>query len=349
MNALRQTFIRLSCCSLALAIAGGCSVSPDGRGDEANERAETNSAGVDDFRLSTVSVQQGEGEHVCSGSVIADQWVLTSAGCVADSHGDLRVVAGVAHLGEIETVGQVRAVDQVEIHPHFDDPRHGGDFALLHLASPLDLSGGQVAPIKLITKKEIDAVSAGSLAVAVGWSPPRLIQFPEPIEPSASTTEGSTGSGSTSGGEEPEPAPEIIAEEIVATSMELLADTEVRDVYSVALESDQIAAQPTDEGADTCLGYAGGPLMVETADGWRLAGLDSFDIGCELEGEDLPPRGYAFPANGIVGWIHGKMGPAEGVADDSCEGRCGTRAQGCRCDPLCEENGNCCADYSDHC
>ena len=337
---MRTLVSRLSCCALAIGLAGACD--PAERPEVGEKRFDGTSATIEQFPWH-VSVQRIETEeHECAGSIIRDDWVVTTANCVEGSvEGELRIVAGITNLGQTDALGQLRSVDRIVVHPHFENPRNGGDVALLHLATPLDLSGPRVAAVTLATTAELEAMSPGTLAVAAGWSEPISMAAQSATEPA-----GETGSTGQSDAGEPE---KVHGKALLATSVELVASLEIRNEYSVPLGIDQLGARPTEDDIDTCEGHEGGSLVVESNEGWRLVGVDSLDIGCGLDGEVRPPRVYALPST-LVSWVYEVLDEDTESAPNSCEARCGLRAPtGCRCDALCVEDGTCCSDYADQC
>ncbi|MEM7153123.1 MAG: trypsin-like serine protease [Myxococcota bacterium] len=336
MNTMHHRLTHLSCCSLVLVLGMACD--PVEREQLNEQRLEADTVTVEQFPWH-VSVQDTEStSHHCAGAIIGEAWVVTAANCVYGSDdGDLRIVAGTTNLGQTETLGQARVVDRVVVYPNYDNPRNGGDVALLHLESDLDLSEARAAAIELITKVDLDAVGPGNAAVALGWSPPQAMPTPSAAEPTAPT------------GGEAEPPDEIYGPALLSTRVELVSSLEIRNEYDIPLKPDQLGARPSGDEVNTCTGHEGGSLAVETANGWRLVGVDSMDVGCGLPGETRPPRVYAQPS-AVVSWIHEVLDEDTASAPDSCAARCGLRAPtGCRCDALCVEDGSCCSDFADQC
>ncbi|CAF1021641.1 unnamed protein product [Adineta ricciae] len=87
-----------------------------------------------------VSIRLNE-KHLCSGSILNDSFILTSASCIANiSIIGLTIVAGVHNLSS-ENVGILRKVDRVFVHPGyvgiFND--YINDISILHISKPFDL------------------------------------------------------------------------------------------------------------------------------------------------------------------------------------------------------------------
>jgi secreted trypsin-like serine protease len=213
-----------------------------------------------DQRLSWIaSVQQPGGGHVCTGSLVASQWVLMAFHCtLAGSEFQIRI-------GSPDRTEGGELVKSVEIHPHptayYNEETHtfgGVDLALVKLERP-------------VTSKPVPLVSApprnGSPLRVLGWGytcqegcgdlPVRLHEVTAPV------------------------------------------DTEACDTA----DRQRLCVRDLERGV--AAGDSGGPGLVRTSGGWRLAGVTSGG------GRDVETGEYSSLQQDVsshLGWICETLG-----------------------------------------
>lgn len=196
-----------------------------------------------------VAITSLSGFQFCGGSILNANWVMTAQHCVSNGSSDMRVVAGITRIS-LQSSGQIRTINAVARFPGFADPTTGKDISLLHLATPLDLSGINAKAIPVVTATDVSngATNPGVLAMVTGWG---------------TTSEGGSAS-------------DVLRTVDVPIQSNATASSE----YGFTISSDQLPAGLTSGGKDSCQGDSGGPITVSVGGVRKLAGAVSWGNGC---------------------------------------------------------------------
>ncbi|XP_075045860.1 transmembrane protease serine 13 [Mixophyes fleayi] len=208
--------------------------------------------------------------HVCGGTVINNQWILTASHCFASPIplSDWRIVVGTTNLDQSRSMSGVTAIIR---HEDYNADTDDYDVALMKLKDPFPFSAFIQPACLPMTNQNFNPNTKC-------W----ISGFGKTVASSEDTSQ--------------------VLMKATVTIISTSTCNNV-NVYNGAISDRMMCAGDLRGGIDSCQGDSGGPLVCLQNNRWYLAGVTSWGTGC---GQPNKPGVYT-RVTSVLPWIYNKL------------------------------------------
>uniref|UniRef100_A0A336MRV9 CSON005441 protein n=1 Tax=Culicoides sonorensis TaxID=179676 RepID=A0A336MRV9_CULSO len=194
----------------------------------------------------------GSAQHVCAGSILNENWILTAGHCLTELPfpGTMEIVAGMTDMKNSNGLEKWQTIKVVEriLYPDYPGGVQPNDIALLRLESPLELNEN-VQKVALPVK----GTETTGITTLAGW-------------------------GSTSSTTSPVYPTDLQRIDLPIVPLSECDAALTSLIGSHPLADTNICTGPLTGGISACGGDSGGPLIQKTANGIEQVGIVSWGI-----------------------------------------------------------------------